>query len=359
MRTRCLPPSLPSLAAVGLAALATPLGAQTSFHAQAAEITIGGRIHTQFNTTSAPGEPASETVIRRARIDAFVKINGFLSGFLQPEYAGSRAFLQVAYVRLDVAPAFHAMIGQYKRPFDLFTQTSSTEILVIERTGGIRGVGTCPGVGGMCSYGQFMEQLRLSPPDIGVILDGGDRAGRFKYAVAVMNGAGQNVPDENGTKSYTGRVIITPAHHLHLGANLALHDYPAPTGANRYARAVGGDLEVGDFTRGLHVQAGAVAGDNWRNVLAGHPSTFVTAQAIVTYKFNLHRPPYAEAIEPVARVSWGNPDTATPRDGGLLVTPGLVWFVSGRNKFAANLDLWRPQQGTTEWGLKVQSYLFF
>jgi hypothetical protein len=144
-----------------------------------------------------------------------------------------------------------------------------------------------------------------------------------------------------------------------LGANLALHDYVQPTGANGYARVVGGDLELGDFTRGLHLQAGAVAGDNWLNPIAGDPSTFLTAQAIVTYKFRVSHPPYAEAIEPVARLSWGNPDTAVPQDGGVLLTPGIVWFVSGKNKFAANVDVWRPQQGAAAWGLKVQSYLYF
>lgn len=355
MRTRCLW----AAAAAGLLALTPPLAAQTTFHTHAAEITIGGRLHTQFNTSSADSDVGSETVIRRARVDAYVKINDFLSGFVQPEYAGSKAFLQVAYVRLNFAPAFHAMIGQYKRPFDLFTQTSSTDILVIERTGTLRGVESCAGVGGMCSYGQFMEKLRLVTPDIGIILDGGDRGGRFSYAVAAMNGAGQNVPDENGTKSYTGRVVVAPSSNLHLAADLALHDYVKSGGANGYARALGGDLELGNFTRGLHVQAGAVAGDNWLNDVAGSPSTFVTAQAIVTYKFTLKHPPYAEAIEPLARVSWGNPDTATPQDGGLLVTPGIAWFVSGRNKFAANVDVWHPQQGATEWGLKLQSYLFF
>jgi hypothetical protein len=356
MPARCL---RPAAALVALIALTPPLAAQTTFHTHAAEITIGGRLHTQFNTSSVDSEPGSDMLIRRARVDALVKINDFLSGFVQPEYAGSKAFLQVAYVRLNFAPALHAMIGQYKRPFDLFTQTSSTDILVIERTGTIRGVGACAGVGGMCSYGQFMEKLRLSTPDIGVFLDGGDPSGRFNYLVAVTNGTGQNLSDENGTKSYSGRVVVAPSPNLHLSANVALHDYVKPSGANGYAGEMGGDLELGNFTRGLHIQAGAVTGDNWLNYLAGGPSRFVTAQAILTYKFPVKRPPYAESIEPLARVSWGNPDTATPQDGGLLLTPGIVWFVSGRNKFAANIDVWHPQTGATEWGVKVQSYLYF
>jgi hypothetical protein len=205
-----------------------------------------------------------------------------------------------------------------------------------------------------------MEQLELSPPDIGVILGGGDRAKRITYAVSVMNGAGSNVPDENGAKSFSGRLVISPAPDVHLAANVAAHDYVSvATGATEYASAAGGDLEIGNFHRGFHLQAGFVAGDNWRNPVAGESTTFVTGQAIVTYKFRLPPSPYAEALEPLVRVSVGNPSTATSQDGGLLLTPGVVWYITGRNKLAANVDVWQPQQGAAEWGLKVQSYLSF
>jgi len=338
---------------LGLMSCAAPLAGQPT-------VTVGGRLHTQFNTTSVSGESGSEFLIRRARVDALIKVNQFLSGFVQPEYGGGRTSLRVAYARLDFGPVLYAMIGQYKRPFDLFMLTSSLDILAIERTGDIRGVDTCAGVGGICSFGRFMEELEWAAPDIGVILGGKDRTGRVSYAVSVMNGTGSNLADENGTKSYTGRLVLTPAADVRVAANLAVHDYVrASTGTNAYAPAFGGDLEIGNFFRGFHLQAGLVAGDNWRNPVAGNPTTFVTGQAIVTYKFPLPPSPYAEALEPLIRVSWGDPSTATPRDGGLLLTPGLVWYISGRNKLAANLDLWRPQQGATEWGLKLQSYLFF
>ena len=65
------------------------------------------------------------------------------------------------------------------------------------------------------------------------------------------------------------------------------------------------------------------------------------------------------AVEPVARVSWGDPDRGVAADGGLLITPGLALHFQGRNKVAANVDLWRPQEDGTEWGLKAQAYLYF
>ncbi len=344
---------------LGVTSLARPAAAQTTVHSKAVEITLSGRLHTQLNTTSVATEPGEEIVIRRARFDATVKINDFVSGFVQPEYAGSKATLKAAYLRLAFGPALHATIGQYKRPFDLFTFTSSTQILVIERTGGIRGVDTCTGVGGICSFNRFLEQLEYSAVDIGIILDGHDRAGRVGYAVSVMNGTGPNVSDENGTKSYTGRLTFAATPNVHVAGNVAFHDYVNPVRGNAYASALEGDVEVGNFHRGFHLQAGAVSGDNWRALVAGAPRRFFALQAIATYKVAVHDPPYAEAIEPVARVSWGDPDTATPSDGGLLLTPGVVWYIAGRNKLGANLDVWHPQQGATEVGLKVQSYLFF
>jgi hypothetical protein len=342
-----------------LAGPTSTAAAQTVIHTNATEITLTGRLHTQLNTSSVATQPQSEIVIRRARFSAAVKINDFVSGLIEPEYGGNNVQLRVAYLRLTFGPALNATIGQYKRPFDLFTLTSSTDILVIERTGVIRGVDTCAGVGGICSFNQFLEQLQFSAVDIGVILDGHDRAGRVTYAASVMNGTGPNTPDENGTKSYSGRITIAPITNVRVGANVALHDYVNPVTGNAYAGAFEADVEVGNFHHGFHLQAGAVGGQNWRDLAAGEARHFLALQAIATYKATLHHPPYADAIEPLARISWGRPDTASPANGGLLVTPGLVWHITGRNKIGANVDVWRPEQGPTEWGLKVQSYLFF
>ena len=53
-----------------------------------------------------------------------------------------------AYVRLTFGSGFRATIGQFKRPFDVFELTSSTQTLVIERAGGVDGVSACAGPGG-------------------------------------------------------------------------------------------------------------------------------------------------------------------------------------------------------------------
>ena len=58
-------------------------------------------------------------------------------------------------------------------------------------------------------------------------------------------------------------------------------------------------------------------------------------------------------------MSWGDPDRGFGADDGWLLTPGLAVHFVGRNKFAANVDVWIPATGETTWSLKMQSYRYF
>jgi len=142
---------------------------------------------------------------------------------------------------------------------------------------------------------------------------------------------------------------------------VALHDYMDPIGADDdFAIAYGADLEYGNYDSGMHVQAGVIGGQNWRSLDAtGNPARFLTAQGILSYKSPVSNHQFVSAIEPVGRVSLADPNTDTGNNLGLLVTPGLMVHFTGRNKVAANIDLWLPNVGETEWSFKVQSYLHF
>ncbi len=349
--------------AVALVVNSTTAAAQVKIESKAAEITLTGRVHLQWNSTSVDGPISNEFLIRRARLTAEIDFNDWISGKVQPEYGEGESSLKDAYLRLSFDPAFRVTLGQFKRPFDLFELTSSTQIAVIERAGGIRGLDTCAGPGGICSYSRFTEKLSYSDRDIGGMVEG-DLGSRVEYSASVTNGTGGNTEEENGTKSYTGRLAVAGTPDLTIAANLGAHDYERENALgemeNEYAIAFGGDLEYGNYTSGLHLQAGFTTGDNWKNLdTSGDPTTFVTAQGILSYKVPLSNSRFLEAIAPIARVSWGDPDTEANDDEGLLFTPGLVAFFGGRNKLAINADIWSPSQGDTELSVKVQSYLHF
>ena len=331
--------------------------AQVRVHSKAMDLTLTGQFQTQFNTTSVAGEPESEFLIRRARITAEVAVNDFVSGKVEPEFGNGSPMLKDAYVRLSFSPAVRATIGQFKRPFDLFKLAAATEILVIERRGDIRGLDSCLGVGGLCSFGQLVEGLAYADRDIGFEVGGQDRRGRFTYAAAVTNGAGPNRGDENGTKSYTARVSASPVARLRVAVNVGVHDYVDSTRGDEYATAFGADVELGTYDGGFHLQAGFVTGDTWRALGAAGPRTFVTSQGVTTFKLRVRQNRFVTAVEPVVRVSIGDPSTATADDGGWLFTPGFVVHFVGRNKAAVNLDIWKPDGGGSATSTQVPSWL--
>lgn len=323
---------------------------------------LGGRLHLQFNTTSADGEHATEYVMRRARIWAGTRINDWIDGAVQVDVSGSSAVARYAFVRFALGSDTRLSLGQFKRAFDVFELTSSADILVVERDASVRGASGCTGVGGLCSYSRFSEQLQLSSLDVGALLQGESAGGRVGWLLSVTNGAGPNRREENGAKSFSGRFELHPSKgEVTVGLNAGLHDFPNDvTGEDTYAPAAALDVEVGNFTRGFHLQAGVMTGENWLNLdAAGDGSRFLAWQGIATYRVPVEGSKRVQAVEPVGRVSWGDPDRDSATDGGLVVTPGLVVHFQGRNKLGANVDVWRPQSGHTVWGLKAQTYLYF
>ncbi|MBI4538895.1 MAG: hypothetical protein HY704_05205 [Gemmatimonadetes bacterium] len=340
---------------------ASPLSAQVALRSRAMEIELTGRVHTQFNSSSVDGEMGSAFLVRRVRLAAEVKVSEVVSGKVEPDFAGNRLSLKDAYLRLDLDSGLRVTLGNFKRPFDVFELTSSTETLVIERAGEIRGVDACAGPGGVCSLSRLTEKLQYSDRDVGLELDGSFTGGRLRYAVAVTNGAGSGEEDENGTKSFAGRVAFAAAPDLVVAANAGVHDYRnAVRQDDAFAGAAGVDVEWGTFAGGPHVQAGIVWGDNWKALdRSGEERRFVAWQGIATYRRRIEASRVVEALEPVARVSWGDGATDEQDGEGWLLTPGFVVHFTGRNKIAANLDFWVPGDGDGAWSLKLQSYLHF
>ena len=265
--------------------------------------------------------------------------------------------LKDAYVRLRFSPGLQVTMGQFKRPFDLFELSSSTDLSLIERDGRVGGVNACAGVGGVCSYSRLTEKLGLADRDIGVRVAG--EKGKVAYELSVTNGAGQNVADENDAKSFSGRMSVEVAPKLSVSGNLASHDYVDPSKKDARASAWGVDAQYGTWRDGLLVQASLVGGDNWKKLdAAADPAPFVAFQGAASWYAPV-KGKRLVGVEPIVRLSWADPNRDEAHDGGMIVTPGLMLYVSGRSKIGFNWDVWLPQKGVTEHSLKVQSFLYF
>jgi len=342
---------------------------------KAEKITLTGRVQTGWQTSSIKGEPGNEFLIRRARAALRVQINDWISGMVEPDFApGTAIDLKDCYFRLAPHDNFDISIGQMKRRFDLFELTSSTQMLVIERDGRI-------GRTKVPSYSFLTEELQFSDRDQGVFLSAHTDNDRVRVEGAVTNGVKANTRPILGAKAFQGRVSFEPVKDtdLALHAGLSVRPYRSiatpmmapPDTSTSYAPAFEISAELGNFNSGPHVQAGFVSGTNPTTYDGGtdDADSFLAFQVIGSYKHAFANKKWFEAIEPLVRFSYADPDTDEDADGGaddggILITPGVNLFVVGRTRFAANLDVFLPQEPSgldvdNEVSFKAASWLYF
>jgi hypothetical protein len=344
------------LASILAIVLPLPLSAQLQVSGRGATLRIGGRLHSQY-TVSSIDAATNDFFFRRARLIVDLTVNDFLSGRVQPDFAGGGAALQDVYATLNFSDGFQLSIGQFKRAFDLFELSSSTDLSLVERDGRIEGYSVCSGVGSLCSYSRLTEDLGFAGRDQGIRVEG--ESGQVSYMASLTNGTGINTSDENDRKSVSGRVTFDINENVRASGQVAIHDYVDPADENANAVAFGGDVEVGTWRDGLLVQAAVVTGDNWMldPVTAAAPN-FLTFQGVVSYYYPVDGDRVV-GIEPLARLSWGDPDLDTDDDNGLLLTPGFMVYIMGRSKIGANFDIYSPAVGDKEFSFKIQSFLYF
>lgn len=347
---------------LGLAAIAltTPqfVVAQTTISARSATLRIGGRLHAQYQTSSIDASN-DDFFIRRARVNIDMAFNDFFSGKVLTDFASGRATLLDAYVTLDFSDEFRFSAGQLKRAFDLFELVSSTDLSLIERTGKIGGYDSCTGVGSVCSYSRLTEELDFAGRDAGIRVDGS--TGAISYQATMTNGTGVGTPDANDGKSLSGRVSVAASEDLTVSFNVGRRDYLDPAPGNETAGAVawGGDAQLGTWRDGLLVQAGVVGGDNWQALdIQDDPEQFLALQVAASFYHPVDGDRIV-GIEPLARLSVGDPNRSLDDDSGTLITPGVMFYLMGKNKIGVNLDYYSPQTGDSEWSLRFGTFLYF
>lgn len=338
-----------------LLALPAVAEAQTSITARGADLRIGGRLHTQYGSSFVDGT-ASDFSIRRARLIVDGSFGEFVSGRVQADFARGGS-LQDAWIRLNFSDGFRLSFGQFKRAFDLFELSSSTDLSLIERTGQVVGYDMCTGVGRLCSYSRLTEALGFAGRDTGVKVDGA--SGQLSYMATITNGTGIGTPDVNDRKSFSGRLSLTATDNVVVSVNAAAKDYVDPMAESAFALAFGGDVQVGTWRDGLLVQAAVVSGENWRSLDVNDvPGSVLTAQVAASYYVPLEGDRII-GIEPVGRISVADPDDGIDEDGGLLITPGLMLYFSGKNKIGFNYDYYAPAIGDGVSMFRLGTFLYF
>lgn len=314
------------------AALLLPVaaGAQVAVQSEAVEVTVGGRVQTQFNTTTIYDEAPSELILRRARLELEVRLNDLVVGVLDPEFAGDEVTLKDAYVKLEFSPAVQVLAGNAYRPFSLIEQTSATRILPIERGLRVRGLNAA-------DHYTLVNGLGYSDRDIGVQVMG---APKFlplgmRYQAGVFRGPMHGTSNLEDSYQYAARVTLNPLEVLRIGGGWSSRHFAGSSASGsdpfRRGHAFEVDFELGTFDPGLHLMGELAFGD-------ADPSSdtdFLGAQGWLAWRSSpLSR--VISAVEPLVRASYGELDGAA--FSTTLLTPGLNIYFGGRNRFMVNYD---------------------
>jgi Phosphate-selective porin O and P len=324
-----------------------------------ARITFGGRVQTIFNTTSVDDHPATETELRRVRLEATLQFGRVVNGKIQPEFAGSRVSLRDAYVRLNLDPAFQVWAGQAHRPFGVISQASTARNPTPEKGLRIRGVD---------GYEHFnlLSGLGYSDRDVGIQLRGepvGAPLG-LSYAAGIFNGpARADAPEEN-TYQVVARVAARPVDWVRVGVSWSRVDFAhePPDAVQGLILTEGAaweaDVELGSERGGPRAVFEVARGDS--DPLP--EAEFVSAQGWVAYRTG-RMSSTISALEPLVRVSWADPDVDDDAVGlpvgGTLVTPGINLWLGGLNRFGLYYDLWNPDTGESARSFKALFQLAF
>lgn len=330
------------------------------------ELDFTGRLQVQLNTTSvgedelgagnAPPQTALET--RRMRFGTNFTFDDWITGKVEADFGGATAVLTDGYIDAAVSDGFAIRAGQFKQPFGLFELRSNTQILTIERTVRIRGVEDLVGVPGETQW--LLDESGYLGRQIGVMAHGD--AGDLGWAAGIFNGEGTNTREAQGSKAYAGRLSYQLNDPLMVAGAVSVQ----PTGefdANGNeitATAFSVDAEWGEFRGdGLHVMAELMFGDNPLEITGGDPASMMGGQ--VATAWFMPRDGRIEGWEPVLRVSWADPNRDLDNDEGLLLTPGVNMYFSGRNRFMVNAEAYMPSADNvdTQFGLVAQFQVYF
>ncbi len=316
-------------------------------------LTIGGRVQAQMEVNSSPDVPAS-FFLRRVWVTLDGRVSDLVSGRVQFNADGSNVF--EAWLGISPSPAFQLTIGQLKRGVSYFWLAPNFDLALIERDGRVTGVDHCPGVGGVCSFGQITLGLGLSAYEPGVRAQGRSGNGRLGYLLTVTNGEGIGRRDVNAGKSISGRLSTYFGEDGRLSVYGALDETLGSRKQTITMPAGGLELEIGTWRKGPHLLASAVAGSNWK---VDDDAKFVAAQLMGLWYRDFGPDASLAGIEPLLRLSWMRTDApAGGSESGFLATPGVMLYLAGRNGISTNLDIYGSGD-RRDWSLKVQAFAHF
>lgn len=356
------------LIGVGLLSLfgAASAAAQTTYPS----VKVTGRLQSQFyyfgnEDYAATTGPQSNFFIRRARIEARVQMNEYITAYIQPSFEGGRAaasssctstldtlantvttkctngnggirlrdaWIDVRLSKPEAPTAFTLRFGQEKRPFSRYELTSSNNLPSIERGAG-RGILAVQSNDIFGSAGLLAHDVGVS----GRVERKLDASGRMVSLVAgIYNGRGESLNDNNNAKSFGVRANADLWRKLSVGGAYFSHDQIIGADSAFRNKGYGVDAQwskVGE--PGLYVLGEVLSGEQAN--AAG--TKMLGIQGLAAYNIRMTSPTsWLYAVEPSLRVDIADPDTDTDDDGATLITGSVAFYMTSKALLRVGVD---------------------
>jgi len=172
-------------------------------------MTVFGYIQPQY-ISNFTDEGENTFSFKRARIGVRGRANRSFSYYIVLENSafigGGDSYLLDAFVTYDKHEWAKVSLGAFKQPFGREVTTACHSLTTIDRS-------------------IVADQLVAPQRDMGIMFLGGSKKTKFQYALAIMNGRGLGVKDNNEKKDIIGRASYQFLNFLNVGASFR-YGYP-------------------------------------------------------------------------------------------------------------------------------------
>jgi len=252
---------------------------------------------------------------RRARIGLTGNIPYDFSYYLMLETstfvsATGNPYLLDAYVSYSRFKWAKVSLGSFKSPFGQEVNTACSGLFTIERA-------------------IVSDQIVSPQRDMGLMVLGGDAETKLNYAVAVMNGRGLGVKDNNVEKDFLGRITYKPLDFLRVGASFR---YGWPNVSDKTRTSFAGELQF-DYNN-IFVQAEYIydEGDYNRSAGGGCGSSPMTLgeKRDGFYAMAGYTTPWA--VQPMVKFEMFDPDKDLDEDHYMVTSFGANYHFNDRTR---------------------------
>lgn len=224
-----------------------------------------------------------------------------------------------ALVEFKLIPEVGLRVGQFKVPFSLENLTSSADLETINRSTPEEKL--APG-----------RDNRMNGRDIGAALFG--KASIVEYTLAVFNGSGIDVRDNNDEKDIAGRVLVRPVDFLTVGAAVYRGRTSLAAGKSPYDRNRTG-LEVAVLRGPLSLKGEYISAEDDELERSGW-----YVQGGWFFK--------PKKLQAVLKVDAYDANLDTDDNRMNLWTLGLNWFLTSKSKLQVNYEIYKSEDGKSD-----------